>query len=169
MLIAALGLSGLLASCGGDLGTVNNSSPVTITNIGSFTSDWYYMDGTTKKYVICRDKTTTVEFNVSWTGPLARLDATFKGGSTGATVTKSTGYFTPDFSGNDVFTYTFDAGMAPQSFGKGEAAAKLKAQSIIVTPKNPATTSLTVQGFNQDGNPSNSFPAVLPLEVVTCG
>ena len=174
MLLGAVGLSAVLASCG-DVGVVYE--PVTITAINSFTSDYYRVvtDPTTgqprNEYVICYDRPTTVYMDVSWNGPLSRLDARFEGASTNQTTTKTTGTFPVDTSGNDTFTYQFAAGAAPLSVSKGNnlGAQNLKPQAIIVNPVNKGTTYVTVWGYNPNGLKSNEYDAPGGIPVVTCG
>lgn len=170
MLLGAVGLSAVLASCGG-VGVTY--SPVTITAVNSFTSDHYRVvtDPNTglpkNEYVICDDRATTVTMDVSWTGPLSRLDAWFEGATTGQTTARrSTGNFPVDSSGRDTFTYTFAAGTAPLSVSKGNG---LGAQAIVINPVNKGTTYVNVQGFNPNGLPSNIFEAPAGIPVVTCG
>lgn len=173
MLLGAVGLSAVLASCG-SVDIVFD--PVTITAVNSYTSDYYrdVTDPTTgqtkREYVICDDRQTTVQMNVSWTGPLSRLDATFEGANTRETMTKTTGDFVLDTSGRGDFFYTFDVGMAPLSLSKGKVGAQsLKPQAIIVNPVNKGTTYVTISGYNPDGLKSNEFDAPQGIPVVNCG
>lgn len=173
MLLGAVGLSAMLASCGG---VEVVFEPVTIKAINSYTSDWYRevtdpITGQTKReYVICYDRPTTVQMDVSWTGPLSRLDAEFEGANTGTTTVKTTGSFIVDTSGNDVFSYQFAAGMAPLSLSKsGLGAQSIKAQAIIVNPANRGTTFVTVWGYNPNGLKSNEKQAPQGIPVVNCG
>ncbi|MFB9992546.1 hypothetical protein ACFFLM_11270 [Deinococcus oregonensis] len=170
LLLGLVGLSAALASCGV---TVDVGGPVTLTALNSYTTDWYRNvsdgnGGTKPEYVICDNRDTTVVMDVSWTGTLTRLDVSFEG-SQGGKVPESTGQFSPDSSGNDVFTYTFGPRMAPLSLKKdGLSAQALKAQAIVVNPVNKGTTFVTLTGYNLSGQPSNPLVAPQGIPVVDC-
>ncbi|GGK32292.1 hypothetical protein GCM10008955_27690 [Deinococcus malanensis] len=158
-------MAGLLAGCGS---VTVAYEPVTLNSV-QFTSNWFVESNGNRQYIICNDRETTVFMDVRWTGPLARLDARFEGQNTTANnTTRTTGYFAPDYSGARQFTYTFGAGMAPQSLTKGQNAA-LSAQAIVVNPVNRGTTFLTVTGYNPDGVPSNTIQLPQGIPVYTCG
>jgi len=170
MLLGAVGLSAVLASCGVDM---VGYGPVTLTAVNSFTSDWYRVvtDPNTgqarNEYVICNDERTTVTMDVSWTGPLSQLAAEFEGANTRETTQKVTDRFAADYSGRDQFTYSFNPGMAPLSMNKGSTP-NLKAQAIIVNPTNLGTTYLTVWGYNPDGVQSDTITVPQGIPVVNC-
>ncbi|THF69949.1 hypothetical protein E7T06_09300 [Deinococcus sp. Arct2-2] len=170
LLLGLVGLSAALASCGV---TVDVGGPVTITALNSYTSDWYRNvpdgnGGTKPEYVICDNRDTTVVMNVSWVGTLAQLDVSFEG-SKGGKLAESTGQFTPDSSGNDVFTYMFGPNMAPLSLNKTAISAQsLKPQAIIVNPTNKGTTFVTLTGYSASGLKSNSLVAPQGIPVVDC-
>ncbi|UQN05860.1 hypothetical protein [Deinococcus sp. QL22] len=170
LLLGLVGLSAALASCGV---TVDVGGPVTITALNSYTTDWYRNvadgnGGTKPEYVICDNRNTTVLMDVSWVGTLAQLDVRFEG-SQGGVLPKSTGQFSPDSSGNDVFSYVFGPNMAPLSFKKsGLSAQALKAQAIIVNPVNKGTTFVTISGYTPSGIMSNELKAPQGIPVVDC-
>lgn len=143
--------------------------PVTLKS-AQYTSNWSYVDANNQtQYIICDDRETTVTMDVTWTGPLARLDALFEGATTQrAAMTRTTGVFAPDYSGRDTFTYTFGAGMVPLAVAKGDSGS-LKAQAIVVNPTNKGTSFVTVQGFNPDGVPSNKIQVPQGIPVYNCG
>lgn len=166
MMLGAVGLSALLASCGG---VVVISDPVQITAINEYTSDYYYNDQNGNRvYVICDNRDTNVYMDVSWTGALSRLNARFEGTQDPA-IEKTTGPFVPDVSGRDTFSYTFAPGAAPLSVSKSKLSAQaLKSQAIIVNPVQKGATFVTVWGYNPDGLKSNEFEAPKGIPVVDC-
>ncbi|MFC4425298.1 hypothetical protein [Deinococcus navajonensis] len=166
LLMVALGTSGVLASC-----TTSGSVPYEAVNLTGvqYTSNWSYTDANGQtQYVICDNRDTTVTMNVTWTGPLARLDALFEGATTQrAPVVKTTGDFAPDYSGQDTFTYTFAPGLVPLAVGKGSSA--LRAQAIVVNPVNRGTSFVSVRGYNPNGLQSNTVQVPQGIPVYNCG
>lgn len=164
--MAGLGVSGLLASC-----ATSGSVPYGAVALQSvqYTSNWSYTDANGQnQYVICDDRDTTVTMNVTWTGPLARLDALFEGATAQRTpVVKTTGDFQPDYRGQDTFTYTFGAGLVPLALSKGSAA--LRAQTIVVNPTNKGTSFVSVRGYNPNGIQSNTLQVPQGIPVYNCG
>ncbi|ASN81037.1 MULTISPECIES: hypothetical protein [Deinococcus] len=163
MLLAAISMTGLLASCGGGF----ISAPVDVTAVNGFTSNWTRTNSQgQQEYIICDDRDTTVTMDVSWTGPLAKLDAYFDGAQ-GTRFPEgklqTTGWFAPDTSGRDTFTYTFGPGMAPLKTSSG-----VKAQAIVINPVQKGTTFVTVTGYNPDGQ-ADSVQAPGGIPVYDCG
>lgn len=161
MLLAAISMTGLLASCGGGF----ISAPVDVTAVNGFTSNWTRTNSQgQEESIICNDRETTVTMDVSWTGPLAKLDATFEGANTtNKNTTKTTGWFAPDVSGRDTFNYTFGPNMAPLKNNEG-----VTAQAIVVNPVQIGTTYVTVTGYNPDGQ-TDSAVAPKGIPVYDCG
>lgn len=186
MLLAAVGLSGLLASCGGSV-VVGSDTPPTITSANGLYTDHrlqvavtdadtgtVYPAGT---YVVCDNLNTTVQMNVSWTGALYDLDVYATGGYYGDTHRLDT--YTAEGASNDSGTvvYTFGPRAVPLSVNKGKG---LTAQAITVNPiiavDVKGQTSIVVQGNSYFGNPGNyqtvstlnTVPNNFQLPVVDC-
>ncbi|MBZ9712116.1 hypothetical protein [Deinococcus multiflagellatus] len=175
--LAALGLMGVLASCNVTV-TGPTAQPVTITQLNSYTSDYYYEtveNGQTKRnYVICNDRQTRLYLDVSWSGPLSQLGARFTTTRNGSTSSKevSTNVFGANTSGRDTFTYTIGAGALPLSARSGGptlAAQKLAAQAIVVTPSTMGNVAVDIWGYNPDGLKSRELqaPGTIPI-VASC-
>lgn len=179
--LTALGLTGLLASCGP--GMIVSPTPVRITTLNSYTTDYYrerVENGqVVRDYVICNDRTTNLYMDVSWTGPLTRLEARLTytptaGASTSRVV--STNTFSPDISGRDIFTYTLEAntvtgaGALSATRSSNLSAQAIKAQAIVVNPANMGTLAVDLWGYNANGVKSNELqaPGTLPV-LATCG
>ncbi|GHG12460.1 hypothetical protein GCM10017783_25670 [Deinococcus piscis] len=137
--LMALGLTGVLASCGG--GTVNDSRPPT--------TDWQLAadvkDSATGQtirkgtYVICDNANTTVQASASWAAGTERVELLARGVKSGTV--KNLGYKTvnPANGGSSQLLFTFGPKMAPLS---------LNAQSITV---NPITRNVKVLGYTNLG------------------
>lgn len=179
LLLAAMGLTGLLASCGGTV--VVTYPAVTITQLNSYTSDFYterVENGqTVRDYVICNDRATNVYMDTSWSGPLARLAAnlTYTSNS-GATRQNeiSTVQFAADTSGRDVFQYTIGANALTSNAtalsvkkSSGLSAQSLKPQAIVVSPVAIGTVAVDLWGYNPAGVKSNVLEAPQTIPVLS--
>lgn len=173
MLLGAVGLSAMLASCGG----VIVADPVTNLTVTGYqtnyqlTTDVRDQNGQTitkGSYVICDNRNTRVGVDVSWRGGLQQLAIQFKGARTGETKTVATEDYGPiDYRGAGRYEYTLQPGMAPQSLKNG-----IGAQAIIVNPITNVNvkgyTFVRVQGYDAAGNASNISESVTQIPVVDC-
>lgn len=182
ILLASVAGAGLLASCGGDV-TIRipnffegqPSKSLAITSVSNIRTDWKLntdvvdQNGKTIKagsYVICDNKITNIDGDVSWTGPLSKLNLQLKGVTTGQTQNVSVyPYSGVATNGNVKAQFTIGEQMAPLSIGS---------QAIIVNPK-PVTnvrvkgyTELVVHGVDPVGDYSNTKKAPNALPVMDC-
>lgn len=161
LLLAALGLTGVLASCG-DGGTMADSTPPTLTNAsGLYTNHKLTVTATdvdtgtvypAGTYVICDNRNTTIELSVSWTGQLWDLDLFTIGGYYGSTYDYLGSYAADGrWNGSGTISYTFGPNAAPLSLDS-----KLSAQAITVNP----VTAIRVKGFTGIAVQGNSYTNV---------
>ena len=148
-LLAAIGATGLLASCGPDGGVTVDSNPPTLTNAsGLYTNHKLSVTATDANtgtvypagtYVVCDNKNTTIELNVSWTGQLWDLDLFTIGGYYGTNYDYLGSYTAGGrWNGTGTIEYTFGPNAAPLSIN-----GKLSAQAITVNP----VVAINVKGF----------------------
>lgn len=183
MLLGAVGLSAVLASCGDltvtlnpfvpDIGTRQPSTTLRLTELSSFTTNWQLSEKVRDQngqiisagsYLICDNRNTDLTVNLKWTGDLRRLYVQFRGANSGAT--RGVNYF--NFTGNT----TSGSGTATYTFAPGTAPLSLNPQAIIVNPiKNvnvKGYTYVQLQGLDQNGNYSNVIQSVTQIPVVDC-
>lgn len=166
LLLAAIGVTGLLASCGPG-GSVDNTVPTMTQASGLYTSHQLSVNVTDVNtgtvypagtYVICDNKNTTIELGVAWTGALYNLDVYATGGYYGDTHLLGTYTANGAYNSSGTISYTFGAGAAPLSLP-----GTLKAQGITVTPVTNVNikgqTSIIVQGNNYYDTPGNYITA----------
>lgn len=178
LMLAAAGLTGILASCGSTGGPVLTTS-VTITD-ATYTSDFYYeevQNGTTvPRYVICNDRTNNLYLNVKWSGYLTQFGARFtkelNDGTTTSTEVNSA-VSAPVLNGSRTFTYTMGTGATPLNVSVGGpslSAQKVNAQAIVVTPTTIGNVFATVWGYNEAGlkGPELPLPGGIPV-LASCG
>lgn len=163
LLLAAIGATGLLASCGDMGGTysatmnsVDFISDKTLTAPITGSDGHVYAKGT---YVICDNMTTNIQANVTYTGTINKVTLQLKGVNTG-TYKNVNVYSLLDSDGNlttDWFALT--PGMAPLN---------LKSQAITVNP----ITVTTIKGYTymraQANNSSNIVETSYAIPVVDC-
>lgn len=182
LMMAAVGLTGVLAGCGGvdvvvDYGFApgNQYAPNLKLNELSYTTnyqasaDFNDQNGNTVRkgdYLICDNRNTTMFVDLEWTGGLNRLYLQFKGLKTGAT--KTVPFYA--FNGSD----TSGAGQAQFTFGPETAPLSLNTvspQAIVVNPvivNVKGNTYVRVQGVDQNGFNSNILESVTAIPVVNC-
>lgn len=179
MLLAAISMTGLLASCGSvefvppiTPGT-GTSSTLTLTSINSFETNWKLAQDSTDQYgkpyaagtsVICDDLDTTMSVNLSWRGYLNDLYVQFRGLTTDQY--KNIAPFDANSSsGSGTATYTMAPATAPLSL-PGE----ISAQAIIVNGKInvKGNTYVRLQGTDENGYVSNILESVTAIPVVDC-
>lgn len=176
MLLAAVGLSGVLASCGGTVVLV--SDPVTSLQLLEYKSGYtlpaaYTDTGTGTVYaagssIICDNLSTKLSATLDWNGDAARFGFQLEG-SKGGKATVYTGVSSNGYSANPTtFEITVGAGVAPLSV----KANGLDAQAIVVTPVNTFTvkgyTFLNVVGVNRNGSQTAPIESVQAIPVADC-
>ncbi|WP_245557761.1 hypothetical protein [Deinococcus apachensis] len=184
MLLGALGLSAVLASCGDITVFIPDPIPGTqpsptltleaVTGYNTsyrLTQDVRDQNGqtiTAGTNVICDNGNTQMAVDVDWTGGLSRLYAQFKGLRTGDYENVTFYPFgSVDYSGSGTATYTFGPNTAPQSVGKS-----IGAQAIVVNPVTDVNvkgyTYVRLQGLDENGRASNIVESVTAIPVVDC-
>ncbi|GGO30990.1 hypothetical protein GCM10008949_26280 [Deinococcus humi] len=193
--MAAVGLTGVLASCGGvevtiDPGIISNPVLITPTNPGTgitpvsnlqllsyqseYTLPTAYTDTKTGatyakgSSVICDNLNTRMSVDVDFSGTINRFGVRLDGRDTPATGTIFSGPLGNIQSSNPTrFEFTLGNGVAPLSLGD-----KLKAQAIVVTPVNTFTvkgaTFVSVQAMSADGTLSEVVDSVQAIPVADC-
>lgn len=167
MLLGAVGLSAVLASCGGvsvdnDLGIRSEyqlASDVTDVNTGRVLAK-----GT---YVICDDRATEVELNVSWLAGTKAINLAAYGEYYGEGRLLSTYNVNPNTGGSGTLVFTVGAFTAPQSVDR------MQAQAIVVTPINvnvdvKGYTRLGAQAINTQGVAGSVQTSDYVFPVVDC-
>ncbi|MFC3834728.1 MULTISPECIES: hypothetical protein [Deinococcus] len=178
LMLAAMGLTGLLASCGG--GVVTVVDPVRNVSLLEYKSQYSlptaYTDTATGTVypagssIICDNFSTKLSATLDWDGDAARFAFQLEGSKGGkATVLTGTSGGGNGYSGNpSIFEITVGAGVAPLSV----KAAGLSAQAIVVDPVNTFTvkgvTFLNIQGQSRDGSVSNVAQSVQGIPVADC-
>ncbi|MBB5233446.1 hypothetical protein [Deinococcus budaensis] len=175
MLLGAVGLSAMLASCGG----VEVIAPVSNLQLTSYQSEYVLkqravdQDGNVYDAgasVICDNTTTRIGFTAKWNGSINQIGARLEGRDTGRTAEVYSGSLGNLYSyGSDVqFEFGVGAGLAPQTVGKRS----LSAQDIIVKPINTirvkGASFLIIQARSADGTISNVSPSVQALPIADC-
>ncbi len=196
LMMAAVGLTGVLASCGGvevivEPITVTPPVLVTPTNPGNtgtpvsnlqlvayqsqYTLPTAYTDtktGTTYakgSSIICDNLNTRLSVDVDFNGTINQFGVRLEGRDTGATDTIYSGPLGNIRSSNPTrFEFTVGSNVAPLSLG----ANKLAPQAIVVTPVNTFTvkgaTFVSVQAKSADGTVSNLVDSVQAIPVADC-
>ncbi|CAM3693036.1 hypothetical protein [Deinococcus frigens] len=181
LLIAAVGLTGVLASCGGvDVIVDPGIVPVSNLQLKSYQSQYTlpaaYTDTKTGAVyakgssIICDNLNTRLSVDVDYNGTINEFGARLEGRDTGTTRFV---YSQPlgDVYSNDpsVFEFVVTPGTAPLSISAG----KLGAQAIVVTPVNTFTvkgaTFVSVQAKSGDGTTSDVVSSVQAIPVADCG
>lgn len=184
VLLAAVGLTGLLASCGGVVVTADfgfapgaqYSPSLKLTELTSYRTNYQTTAPFTDQngnniaagsYVICDNAATVMTVNLKWTGGLDNLYVQFKGLKTGNV--KTVQYYSfngVDTSGSGTAEYTLGSGTAPLSLP-----GKVSAQAIVVNPvivNVKGNTYVRIQGVDQFGYNSNILESVTAVPVVNC-
>lgn len=179
ILLAAVGMTGLLASCGditvlpGYYNGIGTSSSLTLNGITSYTTDWQLsnavqdQNGNTiaaNTYVICDNKETNLTVGLNWTGGLSKLGIQLKGVNTGDYKNANFyPYSSVDYSGSGTATVKLSTYMAPLSFNQ---------QSITVNPITKVNvkgyTTVSAQGLDSSGLASNVVNSSTKIPVMDC-
>lgn len=135
--LMALGLTGVLASCGGGTSTIEGA-PTTNwqlrSDVKNVATGEILKAGT---YVICNDRPTTVNANVSWGAGATSVQLLARGVKNPNDIRQLADYGVNPAGGTGTATFTFGPGMAPQA--------------IVV---NPITTPVRVLGYSNLGTRS---------------
>lgn len=174
MLLGAVGLSALLASCG-DVTVVD---PVRNLQLQSYQSQYTlptaYTDQNGTVYaagssIICDNLNTRIEFVADWDGAINQIGAQLEGRDTRDTETVFSGNLGNMYSdGSEAFEFNIAPGVAPLSVTKPG----IGAQAIIVNPVKTfnvkGATFLNIQARSADGTVSNVSKSVQALPVADC-
>lgn len=180
--LAAIGLTGILASCGVTVtvsdGFTPGSDASNSLSLNEFAYSTQYRTKTDYRdqngsfiaagsYIICDNKNTIMYVDLNWTGGLKQVYVQFKGLKTGGTEGVSFySYSTADYSGSEVLEATFGPGTAPLSIS-----GKLGAQTIEVNPvilDVKGNTFVKIQGLDEIGRYSNVLTSAQAFPVVDC-
>lgn len=167
LLLAALGATGLLASCGGGgvtigsgyYGEYNSAASAQLTSLTNYTTDYTY-NGT---YVICSDADTTLSFNLNWSGYLSAVGFQLKGYNTGNYLNTDT-YAVNSSAGSAPVSITVARGMAPLKV----SSTPIKAQAIVVNPVDLGYTYVRAQGVDGNGYYTNVVETNYSIPVMRC-
>lgn len=182
LLLAAVGLTGLLASCGGDVsvgnsgyyGTYNPNAAVKLTSLTNYTTSHQLSSDARDQSgklipkgtdVICSNWSTDVGFNINWTGYLDTVGFQFKGYNTGNFVNTDVYDVSNPTAGTASAEFTLESGIAPLN---------IKPQAITVTPVDVPRvdilgyTYVRAQGTDANGRYSNIVETDYSIPVVTC-
>lgn len=163
MLLGAVGLSAVLASCGSvtvdDLAGIRSQYQLT-TDVTDANTGTTLRQGT---YVICDNVNTDVELNVSWTAGTRAINLLAYGQYYGEGRYLATYDVSNTAGGSGILTFTVGANTAPLSLGK---------QSIIVTPVTNVNvkgyTRLAAQAIDSQGNAGTVQQSSYVFPVVDC-
>lgn len=175
VLLGAVGLSALLASCGGSVVVVDPVSNLQLRSYQSqYTLPTAYTDQNGTVYaagssVICDNLDTRIQFEADWSGSINEIGARLVGRDTGNTKTVYSGELGSVYSnGSEAFEFNVAPGVAPLSVRKPG----LGAQGIVVTPVRTFTVKgasfLDIQARSADGTVSNVAQSVQALPVADC-
>lgn len=174
--LTALGLTGLLASCG--ISPVVVTDPARNLQLLAFESQYrlptaYTDTGTGTVYpagtsIICDNANTRLQATLDWDGDARRIGIQLEG-SVEDPITVFTPISSNGYSANpSTVEVTFGPGVAPLSV----KAAGLKAQAIVVTPVNTFTvkgiTFLNAVAESRNGQLSNVVSSVQGIPVADC-
>jgi hypothetical protein len=177
LLMAAVGLTGVLASCGVEVGVP--VAPVSNLKLQEFTSQYVlandavdvnsgqrYSAGTP---IICDNLNTRLRVKVDFDGTIDQFGAKLEGRDSGATKIVYSQPLGNMYSNKpSVFEFVVGPNTAPLSVKqKG-----LSAQDIVVTPINTISVKgasfVTVQARSGDGTVSNTASSVQALPIANC-
>ncbi|WP_229777957.1 hypothetical protein [Deinococcus seoulensis] len=182
--LAAIGLTGILASCGATVTVTGGFTPGTGASNSLRLKDFAYstqyrtttaftdQNGNTVaagSYVICDNLNTEMYVDLTWQGGLSKLYVQFEGLNTGATKDQQFfSYGQVDYSGSGRATSTLAPNTAPLRVLTQN---KLSAQAIVVNPvivRVKGNTFVRVQGVDQNGQYSNIKESAQAFPVVDC-
>ncbi|ADY26077.1 hypothetical protein Deipr_0921 [Deinococcus proteolyticus MRP] len=126
--LMALGLTGVLASCGGGTSTIEGA-PTTNWQLRSDVKDInnniILKAGT---YVICNDRPTTVQANVSWGAGVTQVQLWARGQKE----SKPVAYYNVNpTGGTGTATFTLNGGVAPQSITVNPITTPVRVKSYV--------------------------------------
>lgn len=182
MLLAAVGLVGLLASCGPNSTlqiTIKDANPwltyekapeLKLKDITSFTTNHTLSadvkDSNTGRtiskgsYVICDNMNTQLSVGLTWQGKLSELYAQFQGMNTGEVLNKTV----PNYK---IAYPTAGKGTAEFQIGAGMAPLGITVNPVTVV-KVLGETTVALQGVDENGYASNAIAAVNAIPVMEC-
>ena len=175
---AAIGLTGILASCGATV-TIGTSDPVRDFRLLAYQSQYtlpsdYVDTATGTRYpkgtsIICDNWNTRLSVTLDWDGTINTVGAQLVGRDSGNTRTVYSAPLGDMYSDNpSVFEFVVGPNTSPLSVGKGG----ISAQAIVVTPVNTFTvkgaTFVDVQAQSSDGTNSPVRQSVQALPVANC-
>ncbi|WP_412029044.1 hypothetical protein [Deinococcus yunweiensis] len=185
LLLAAMGLTGLLASCGGTVVVTPGVTPVRVTQVTDYDTQYtaqadYYNTSGTKvisagESMICDNLTTQVFVKFNWTGDLGSATLRLRGVTQDTVTNTVTVAYPSGFTADGGVQVALAAGVAPRSVGGG-----LSTQAIVVTPRNIANvlgySFLEMQVRDAAGNLGTingaaddvTFQSVKAIPIVTC-
>ncbi|WP_188902580.1 hypothetical protein [Deinococcus aerophilus] len=180
LMMAAVGLTGVLASCGVDVVVDPGVVPVSNLQLKSYQSQYtlptaYTDTQTGQTYakgssIICDNLNTRLSVDVTFNGTINLFGARLEGRDTGTTKTVYSQPLGNTTSGNPS---TFEFVVGPNTAPLSVKAGKLGAQAIVVTPVNTFTvkgaTFVSVQAQSADGTNSNLVKSVQAIPVADCG
>ncbi|GGN34368.1 hypothetical protein [Deinococcus daejeonensis] len=178
IVLAAVGLTGLLASCGGTL-IVQPSDPVRNLQLNAYQSQYTlptaYTDtatGTTYPKgtsIICDNLTTRLNVELTWDGTISMVGARLVGRDTGSTSTVYSSDFGDLYSARPT---SVEFVVGPNTAPLSVESKRLSSQDIVVTPVNTFTvkgaTFVDLQAQSSDGTKSNVVQSVQALPVADC-
>ncbi|GBF06572.1 hypothetical protein DAERI_090158 [Deinococcus aerius] len=141
MMLGAVGLSAVLASCGGvaiDDSQGPRSQYQLATDARDTNTGKVIPKGT---YVICDNKSTDVELDVNWLVGTSKINLLAFGEYYGEGRYLDTYQVDPSTGGSGTLVFTIEKGVAPQNLNV------VKPQAIIVTP----ITNVNVKGYTRLG------------------
>ncbi len=184
LLMAAVGLTGILASCGVDVVVDPGTSTLKLTQVNEFktqyttTTDLNDQSGnkiaSAGDSVICNNLNNRIRVAFTWTGDLGSAQFRLRGLTTDKVTSAATVNYPSGFT-NGGAEATIAPGAAPQSINGG-----LSAQAIVVTPikvtKLYGRSYLEMRIFDNAGragqvpnsNDGITFQSVTALPIVDC-
>ncbi|MFN4252392.1 hypothetical protein [Deinococcus sp.] len=184
LVLAAIGLTGILASCGVTVTVSDGFTPGSGASGSLRLNDFAYstqyrtttaftdQNGNTVaagSYVICDNLNTEMYVDLTWQGGLSKLYVQFEGLNTGNKRNlEFYSYGNVDYSGSGRATSTLTPNTAPLRVLTQN---KLSAQAIVVNPvivRVKGNTFVRVQGVDQNGQYSNIKESAQAFPVVDC-
>lgn len=185
VLLAAMGLSGVLASCGGSVVVGvgggyygdGQSTNLQLNSLTNYRTSWQLSSNvqdqsgrtlTAGTYIICDNTNTDISVDLTWTGGLSKLGLQLRGVNSDTYRNISVyPYSVVDTSGSGTATYSLGAAMAPLA-----TKSSLSAQAIVVNPITAVDikgyTYVRAQGLDAFGLASNVLTSGYSIPVVDC-
>lgn len=182
--LAAIGLTGILASCGATVTVTGGFTPGSGASNSLSLKEFAYstqyrtttaftdQNGNTVQagsYVICDNLNTEMYVDLKWQGGLSKLYVQFEGLTTGDRRNlEFYSYGNVDYSGSGRATSTLTPATAPL---RVLTQSKLSAQAIVVNPvivRVKGNTYVKMQGLDEGGQYSNVLTSAQAFPVVDC-